>query len=115
IGKPADAAHAAELLEGLVGRTHRVITAVAVLRSDRLDPQRACVESRVSMRPAPREEILRYVATGEPLDKAGAYAVQGEGRCFVTGIEGSESNVIGLPLEETLALLRGAGLATAGS
>ena len=62
------------------------------------------------MRPAPREEIRRYVASGEPLDKAGAYAVQGEGRRFVTQIEGSESSVIGLPVDEALDLLRAAGL-----
>jgi septum formation protein len=109
LGKPTDADHAIAMLEDLVGRTHRVITAVAVLRSDDCALHRACVESRVSMRPAQREEIRRYVASGEPLDKAGAYAVQGEGRRFVTRVEGSESNVIGLPLDETLALLRAAG------
>jgi septum formation protein len=112
IGKPTDDAHAIEMLADLVGRRHRVITAVAVLRSDSFELQGACVESRVSMRPARREEICRYVASGEPLDKAGAYAVQGEGRRFVTHIEGSESNVIGLPLDETLELLRATGLAT---
>ena len=57
------------------------------------------------MRPAERAEIERYVATGESLDKAGAYALQGEGRRFVTAVEGSESNVIGLPLAESLALV----------
>jgi septum formation protein len=110
IGKPTDGAHAVALLEDLVGRTHRVITAVAVLRSDSAELHRACVESRVSMRCAEREEIRRYVASGEPLDKAGAYAVQGEGRRFVTRVEGSESNVIGLPMDEALDLLRAAGL-----
>jgi septum formation protein len=112
LGKPRDADHAIAMLEDLVGRTHRVITAVAVLRSDDAALHRACVESRVSMRPAPREEIRRYVASGEPLDKAGAYAVQGEGRRFVRRVEGSESNVIGLPLDETLDLLRAAGWET---
>jgi septum formation protein len=62
------------------------------------------------MRPASEDEIRRYVATGEPLDKAGAYAVQGEGRRFIERIEGSETNVIGLPIEETLALLRESGM-----
>jgi septum formation protein len=61
------------------------------------------------MRPAELEEIRAYVATGEPLDKAGAYAVQGRGRRFVAEIAGSESNVIGLPLDETLDLLREVG------
>jgi hypothetical protein len=59
----------------------------------------------VTLRTATREELARYVAGGEPLDKAGAYAFQGEGRAFVARVEGSESNVIGLPLDETLALL----------
>jgi septum formation protein len=110
LGKPIDDAHAAELLGSLVGRGHRVITGVAVVQSETLEIARACVESHVFMRPADRDEILRYVAGGEPRDKAGAYAVQGEGRRFVERIEGSESNVIGLPMDETLALLRSAGI-----
>ena len=71
------------------------------------------MESRVTMRDATPEEVHAYVASGEPLDKAGAYALQGEGRRFVRSVEGSETNVIGLPMEETLALVesarRGAG------
>jgi septum formation protein len=88
-----------------------VLTGVAVAAS--AEPaalQSLVVESLVRMRPASAEEIRRYVATGEPLDKAGAYALQGEGRGFVLEVSGSESNVIGLPLDETLALLRDAGL-----
>ena len=110
LGKPLDAGDAERLLARLVGRTHRVLTGVAVVASDRLAPASCVVESRVVMRPASSEEIRRYVAGGEPLDKAGAYAAQGDGRRFIERIEGSESNVIGLPLEETLALLRDAGL-----
>ncbi len=60
----------------------------------------------MTIRAATEAEIRRYVATGEPLDKAGAYAAQGEGRRFIERIDGSESNVIGLPIDETLALLR---------
>jgi septum formation protein len=63
------------------------------------------------MRAAARAEIEAYAATDEPLDKAGAYALQGEGRRFVAAVEGSQTNVIGLPLEETLELLRDAGAA----
>jgi nucleoside triphosphate pyrophosphatase len=111
LGKPRDSTHAIEMLEALAGRTHRVLTAVALVRSDRLEPQCVQVESRVSMRRADAEEIRAYVATGEPLDKAGAYAVQGQGRSFVERIEGSETNVIGLPIDETLALLGAAGAA----
>ena len=111
LGKPLDAADAERLLGRLVGRAHRVLTGVAVVASDRLAARSQVVESRVVMRAATAEEIRRYVAGGEPLDKAGAYAAQGEGRRFIERIEGSESNVIGLPLEETLALLREAGFA----
>ena len=105
LGKPRDTEHAAALLFELTGRTHRVITAVAIARSDSLEIFEDAVESRVAMRTATAGEIRDYVAIGESLDKAGAYAVQGEGRRFIERIEGSESNVIGLPLDETLALL----------
>lgn len=106
LGKPDDEAHAIRLLERITGRRHVVITAVAVASSAAPAPRTTAVRSTVTMRPATRAEIEAYVATGEPLDKAGAYAVQGEGRRFVTKVEGSETNVIGLPVEETLALLR---------
>jgi septum formation protein len=109
LGKPVDAADAERLLGLLAGRRHRVLTAVALVASDRLVARALVVESRVAMRAASADEIRRYVAGGEPLDKAGAYAAQGEGRRFIEHIEGSESNVIGLPLEETLALLDEAG------
>ncbi|HXV36978.1 MAG TPA: Maf family protein [Myxococcota bacterium] len=108
-GKPRDAAHALELLERLVGREHRVVTAIALASSDTLQLRTAWVESRVEMRAAGRDELLAYVATGEPLDKAGAYAIQGGARSFVSRVHGSETNVIGLPIEETLALLGEAG------
>lgn len=108
LGKPRDEAHARELLSRLLGRTHAVLTGVAALPTGRGRPQTTCVESRVTMRGATPEEVHAYVATGEPLDKAGAYALQGEGRRFVLEVEGSDTNVIGLPLEETLALLEAA-------
>ncbi|MBS1106000.1 MAG: septum formation protein Maf [Deltaproteobacteria bacterium] len=107
LGKPTDREDAVRLLGRLVGREHRVLTGVAVVASDRSDRAATCVvTSRVTMRAATEAEIRRYVATGEPLDKAGAYAAQGEGRRFIERIDGSESNVIGLPIDETLALLR---------
>ncbi len=109
-GKPRDPAHARQLLRHLLGRTHSVITAIAVTRSDRQAVREVQVESRVSMRTAADAEIEAYVATGEPLDKAGAYAVQGVGRRFIERVEGSETNVIGLPIDETLALLRVEGI-----
>ena len=110
LGKPVDPPDAMRLLGRLVGREHVVMTAVALVASDRLgEVATRVVASRVVMRDADPDEIRRYVATGEPLDKAGAYAAQGEGRRFIDRIEGSESNVIGLPMEETLALLRAHG------
>jgi nucleoside triphosphate pyrophosphatase len=104
-GKPRDPANALEMLLQLAGRTHVVITEVAIAQTGGARVWQCGVRSRVTLRAATRDELARYVAGGEPLDKAGAYAFQGEGRAFVSGVEGSESNVIGLPLEETLALL----------
>ncbi|MBW2398428.1 MAG: Maf family protein, partial [Deltaproteobacteria bacterium] len=94
-----------EMLARLTGRSHQVITAIALIRSDTLEIEVRAITSRVSMRAARAEELRDYVATGESLDKAGAYALQGGGRRFVERVEGSESNVIGLPLDETLELL----------
>jgi septum formation protein len=105
IGKPRDTNHAVELLQRLTGRGHRVVTGIAVVDSATLRVSSRTVQSTVTMRNASREELVAYVATGESLDKAGGYAVQGGARTFVTAIEGSESNVIGLPVEETLALI----------
>jgi len=112
LGKPDDAEHAVALLRRLVGRCHRVLTAVALVASDTLAERHVVVESAVTMRAADEHELRAYVATGESLDKAGAYAAQGSGRILIAKIEGSETNVIGLPLEETLALLRAAGVAS---
>jgi septum formation protein len=115
LGKPRDPAHAELLLGRLCGRTHQVITAVALASSEGLATRTFHVQSQVTMRRAAAEEIRAYVVTGEPLDKAGACAVQGEGRRFVEKLEGSESNVIGLPLDETLALLGDLGLLETGN
>ena len=109
LGKPRDSDHALELLERLTGREHSVVTAVALVASDTLRVWQAAVTSRVEMRTAARDELIAYVATGESLDKAGGYAVQGGARSFVTRIQGSETNVIGLPLDETVELLGEAG------
>ena len=113
LGKPSDAEHALALLQRLAGRSHRVLTGVALAASEGLGVRTTLVESRVRMRRAEAAELRAYVAGGESLDKAGAYAAQGQGRRLIEAIDGSETNVIGLPLEETLALLRGVGLAAA--
>jgi len=110
LGKPRDREHAVELLGRILGRRHTVLTGVALLDTSSGETRTDCVASEVLMRTATDAEVRAYVAGGEPLDKAGAYALQGEGRKFVDRVLGSESNVIGLPLAETLALLRGAGL-----
>jgi septum formation protein len=104
-GKPMDAEDALRLLRRLSGRTHSVITGVAVVDSRDLRVWQCAVESLVTFRAADEAELRRYVATGEPLDKAGAYGIQGEGRHLVANLSGSRTNVIGLPVEETLALL----------
>jgi len=114
LGKPRDSDHAVDLLRKLVGRTHLVMTGIAVVETDTGRTRSRVVESRVTLREAEDAELRDYVATGESLDKAGAYAAQGEGRRLIAHIEGSETNVIGLPLEETLAMLQDAGVEIPG-
>jgi septum formation protein len=109
LGKPSDPAGAIEMLSSLLGRRHRVITGIALVSSAQLEPHCSWVPSEVDMRGAEAAEVEAYVAGGEPMDKAGSYALQGEGRRFVLKVQGSESNVIGLPLGETLALMRALG------
>ena len=108
IGKPADREDAVRILESLSGRQHDVITAVALATPDRVE--QAVSLSKVWFRQIGEEEIRRYVATGEPLDKAGAYAIQGRAAVFTTRIEGSFSGIMGLPLAETADLLRKFGI-----
>ena len=96
LGKPADAAEAAAMLGLLSDRTHQVVTAVALARAGLVAS--ACDHTLVTFEELTEADIAWYVATGEPLDKAGAYAIQGAGELFVTRIAGSVSNVVGLPL-----------------
>jgi septum formation protein len=103
IGKPADAADAARILKALSGRGHIVMTAVAVAFAERLETRIS--ESTVTLRALDDALIRRYIATGEPMDKAGAYGVQGRAAAFITRIEGSYSGIMGLPLAETAELL----------
>lgn len=109
-GKPLDTSDAARMLQQLQGRTHDVVTAIALVR---LHPsfERTHLEiSRVTMCALTAAEIADYVATGEPLDKAGAYGVQGLGGALITQVEGNYHAVVGLPLEPTRRLLQAAGL-----
>jgi septum formation protein len=116
LGKPRDAGDAQEMLARLSGRTHEVLTGVALVPAAGGRARTAVVRSRVEMKPFDEAAIRRYVATGEPLDKAGAYAVQGRGRHLVARVSGSITNVVGLPLERLARLFAGAGifLATSG-
>lgn len=106
IGKPKDAADARNILRRLSGRRHQVLTGVVVAYSKRMED---AAVSEVDIRPLNDEEIARYVATGEPMDKAGAYAIQGEGASIVASYSGSYSNIVGLPLDMVKALLERAG------
>lgn len=106
-GKPLDAADAARMLRALSGRTHRVLTAVAVVRGARIE--QALNVSRVRFAHLSQHEIDDYVASGEPMGKAGAYAIQGAAARFIRKIEGSHSGIMGLPLYETARLLRRVG------
>lgn len=108
LGKPATLDEAREMLQLLSGNTHQVLTAVAVASRDECDV--ALVTTDVRFRTIEADEIERYWATGEPRDKAGAYGIQGLGAMFVSRIEGSYSAVMGLPLFETLQLLRRFGV-----
>jgi septum formation protein len=105
--KPASAAHAVDMLMQLQGRTHEVLTAVAVADGGRLE--QALDVSRVTFRPNSREVLAEYVATGEPLDKAGAYAIQGLGAPLIERVEGDFFGVMGLPLRLALDLLAKVG------
>jgi len=106
MGKPRDAADAVRILSALRGRDHLVITGVALLGVGTPEEEAAtAVTTRVRMRGYSDDEILAYVETGEPLDKAGAYAVQGIGSRLVAGVDGCLTNVIGLPLSTTRRLL----------
>jgi septum formation protein len=116
LGKPQSRDEARQMLNRLCGREHEVLTGVAAVvgtGAKRLGGQygREMVASRVLMRHFTAATIEWYIATGESLDKAGAYAVQGLGGALVERVEGSYTNVVGLPLTETLALLRQFGLA----
>lgn len=102
-GKPADADDAAAMLATLAGRTHRVITAVALAGHGRHALE--VVTSEVTFAPMSAAQIQAYVATGEPMGKAGAYAIQGGGERHISHLAGSFSGVMGLPLQQTAALL----------
>ncbi len=108
IGKPRNEAEAQQILARLSGRTHRVLTAVAV--TDQIRLEHVLNISDVRFRKIEADEIRRYVRSGEAMDKAGAYAIQGRAGAFVEEIRGSHSGIVGLPLCDTAILLRQFGV-----
>ena len=104
LGKPADRADAARMLELLSGKTHKVLTAVAIQFRERLEM--AVSDSMVRFRELSPKDIAEYIDSGEPMDKAGAYAIQGRAAAFIPELRGSYSGVMGLPLYETSELIR---------
>lgn len=115
LGKPADAADARRMLRALSGSRHSVYTGVAILWDqpsvpEMMEQERFLEESRVSFYPVSDEEIERYIASGEPFGKAGAYAIQLQGGLFVDTIEGNYSNIVGFPVSRIYHIMHGKGL-----
>jgi len=110
LGKPGDAADARRMLGKLSGTTHRVVTGVCLVGAG--DAQTEADSTSVTMRPLTAAEVDAYVASGECFDKAGAYAIQESGDRFVTRVDGSWTNVVGLPMETVVRMLRAAGIGT---
>lgn len=98
LGKPENEAEAEKMLQLLSGKKHRVITGVALIREDEVIT--FCETTYVQMKILSLQEIQDYIATGEPMDKAGAYGIQGKGAVFIEGIEGDYYNVVGLPIHQ---------------
>lgn len=107
LGKPQSQKEAGEMLSALSGRTHQVITGVAIVQQQEahLLKDSAAIETQVHFLPLNKQQISDYVATQEPMDKAGSYGIQGKAAVFVEKIEGSYSNVVGLPLEQVGKML----------
>lgn len=110
LGKPRDKKDAKQMLASLAGREHTVLSSVAAVWHRKNKQRVVTVESRVRMKMLEDWEMNWYIESGEPMDKAGAYAIQGKGAVFIEGIVGSHTNVIGLPLMETVMLLRSFGV-----
>ena len=105
LGKPADVEDAKRMLAMLSGREHTVVTGCCLIGPDGENAWEEAVASKVTFADLSEEAIAAYVATGEPMDKAGGYAIQGQGAFMIARVEGSYTNVVGLPLNETVAEL----------
>ncbi|MCI0480348.1 MAG: Maf family protein [Candidatus Dadabacteria bacterium] len=110
LGKPEDPEEASSMLRKLSGKEHHVYTAFSIVRPKDEILHSEIVDTSVRVKPLAASEIEGYIKTGEPMDKAGAYGIQGIGSFLVRGIEGSYSNVVGLPVEELLAALKKLGI-----
>jgi len=110
LGKPRTPDEARGMIRKLSGRAHTVITAFTLFNSERAEPIRRAVSSQVRFKEIPDDELEWYVATDEPYDKAGGYAVQGKASVLVAEVRGSWTNVVGLPLCELVEALKGLGL-----
>ncbi|MEW6145651.1 MAG: Maf family protein [Thermodesulfobacteriota bacterium] len=106
LGKPGDRDEASSMLRKLSGKEHHVYTAFSIVRPKNEVLHSEVVDTRVRVKPLAASEIEGYIKTGEPMDKAGSYGIQGIGSFLVSGIEGSYSNVVGLPVTELLAALK---------
>ena len=105
-GKPHTAEKAKEVLQAMSGQTHEIITGYTVIDTGTNQHKSEAVTTKVHFRELTEQEIDEYIATGEPLDKAGAYAIQSRGGMFVDWVEGSYSNVVGLPISQLVQMLR---------
>ena len=112
-GKPTDLDNARQILTTLSGRPHQVMTAFVLLDTAGKTTAAEVVTSQVTFKEMSASEVTAYLATGEPFDKAGAYAFQGKGRDLIAQVSGSHSNIIGLPMDEVTAALRAVGLLSA--
>lgn len=115
LGKPRDAADGFRMLRLLSDRTHRVMTAFVLFDPNGQAYANQIVTSQVTFKPLADAQIQEYLATGEPFDKAGAYAVQGIGAALVEKVEGSYASIVGLPIDEVLRVLRAAGFSDHGT
>lgn len=106
LGKPKDIDDARRMLRLLSGRTHTVVTGLAVIDAGTSEVKTTVVRTRVRFKPLSEEDIDAYIATGDPMDKAGAYGIQGRAAAFIEGIDGCYSNVVGLPLSELMDILK---------
>jgi septum formation protein len=110
LGKPTSQEHAREMLAQLGGHTHSVVTGFTLLDTKTKDIYQDAIESEIAFREISLKEIEVYVATGEPMDKAGSYAIQGGAKDFVEHVTGSLTNIIGLPMDEVVRALDGFGV-----